>query len=296
MNPVELPSMISNYDQDWGYGANSLDGKFFRIDHDTCYQLLNYNRPTNWVLFNFINDSIGIASTEDTVFNTLNGGNLWNAVQIDTAGKFNSLISINDSIWWILKNNNTIYRTNDFGITWHYLTNLNFIPQNLNSYQPDTIYCINNAPNIYTDSTAVSYIMRSGNGGITWDSFPFIQGYALIELKMFSANFGFLLARTGTFYNTTYNIYQFSGGVIGIENPKQENHLIYPNPFIKDIRFTGLRNKSLEIIDGIGKVVYSKQKIMEDELDINPELPAGLYFARIFNNQSCQIFKIICTR
>ena len=291
-----LPSMISSYDRDWGYGANSLDGKFFRIDHDTCYQILNYNKPTNWELFNFINDSIGIAATEDTIFNTTNGGNLWDTVQIDTSGEFNTLFSINDSIWWAVKNNNTIYRTIDYGHSWQNFTTLNFFPENLNYYQLDTIYCLHNAPNIYNDSTAVSHIMRSGDGGITWDSFPFYQGYKLIELKMFSANFGYLLARKFTFYNTTYYIYQFSGGTINIQNPTQKHFLVYPNPFIQDIKFSGVRNASIEIIDRMGKVVYAKQKILDDDLNVHLDVPAGLYFTRVLSNNGFSTYRIICLK
>jgi hypothetical protein len=138
--------------------------------------------------------------------------------------------------------------------------------------------------------------MRSGDGGITWDSFPFYQGHTLVELKMFYANFGYLLTRKFTFYYTTYYIYRFSGGMINIQNPTQKYPFVYPNPFIQDIKFTGVRNASIEIIDRMGKVVYAKQKILDDDLNVHLDVPAGLYFTRVLSNNGFSSYRIICLK
>ena len=52
-----VPTQISVYNGRNGYGCNYQDGKFYRIDGDTCYQILEYNTPTHFKLFKFFSDS-----------------------------------------------------------------------------------------------------------------------------------------------------------------------------------------------------------------------------------------------
>ncbi len=70
--------------------------------------------------------------------------------------------------------------------------------------------------------------------------------------------------------------------VAAINYVQRDAFMIFPNPVDEVFTLNSeLRNvRSIEIIDGLGKVVYNKQKDLEDTFNIG-HLVAGLYYARV---------------
>jgi hypothetical protein len=290
-----LPKLGSMYNGNYGYGCDYNNGSFFLLDHDTCYQIRNYNKPTHWILFKFLSDSIGFAASSDTLLKTYDGGITWDTVLVDTSGNFTSLNFISDSIAFITKYifppENRIYRSIDKGSTWQIFNNsLGYLPNGFNNYNKDTLYGIYN-PSYYSynDPGRISYLMKSGNGGITWDSIPFLPGYFLTQFKMFSAEFGYVLA----WKNSDYYIFQTNSGLVNIEDIDQTGLNVFPNPFDKKIFFKTKKDGIIKVMDFQGKIIYSEKVYSEIENQIELDVASGIYLICFNTDLGNKTFKII---
>lgn len=87
----------------------------------------------------------------------------------------------------------------------------------------------------------------------------------------------------------------FENSTLSVNEFNFDNIVIYPNPAKDIIHFKGINNaNSIELFDLRGKMIKKIDLYDNDEIsiDIN-NLSAGIYLAKVFNNQSSVVRKII---
>jgi hypothetical protein len=91
------------------------------------------------------------------------------------------------------------------------------------------------------------------------------------------------------------NYYNITKVVTGIENVHDDVITIYPNPVSKEmiIRSTNFIYNNVDIIDMMGKTVFSKITAYESELHLQMNLPNGTYFVNMSNGKQSLLKKII---
>ena len=140
---------------------------------------------------------------------------------------------------------------------------------------------------LYLDNNKIGQITVPNTGGYqTWQSV--VKEFAVNQGKHYLK----LVAVSGGFNVNYYNI---SKVVTGIENVHDDVIKIYPNPVSKEmiVNSTDFRYNKVEIIDILGKTVFSKLTAYEPELHIQINLPNGTYFVKISNEKQFHLKKII---
>jgi hypothetical protein len=276
-----LPEKFSVYNGRYGYGYNSY-GQLCRIDHDTCYSISAWlPQSVNSISqFDFVDDSLGFVLTNDTIFKTTNAGATWFISLSDTVNYFTELYFINDTVIISRGTHNIYYRSNDLGVTWvSYSYPMDIV--NLFAFHPDSMYGLS-----YSYYSGHTFLMRSSNSGITWDSIPFIiPGYNIVQLKMFNRSLGYILANKNFPDESKYILHMhndlnlvYADEIFDIEN----QIFVFPNPFSSDFKISGITNGHLQVFDCVGNLVFEKQHIYNETL-IDFPLTKGFYFARIYD-------------
>lgn len=87
-----------------------------------------------------------------------------------------------------------------------------------------------------------------------------------------------------------------SDGVLRTEEVNLINVSVYPNPATTAVNVTNAVGKDLLIYDILGKVVYSKNNISNDEVVNVSQLTTGTYFVKIAQGENSLVEKLIISR
>ncbi len=112
--------------------------------------------------------------------------------------------------------------------------------------------------------------------------------------------FRFDMPSRGTFeVNGLSDIETITLNILDIEEQKQLSIEVYPNPSSGTINIETANSNgfaALEIINSQSQVVYVNEKVSSSMLQLNLNLPDGIYFVKIRNNSGFQIKKIIISK
>lgn len=182
------------------------------------------------------------------------------------------------------------------GLDVGWIENGDWMEYAINNNSSDSIYEIsfrvaspsgNGLIDIYLDNKKISQVVVPNTSGWqTWQSVVAKTkiGQGKHYLKMIATNGGF-----------NVNYYNISKVVTGIESVNDDIIKIYPNPVSKEmiISSTDFRYNKVEIIDIMGKTVFSKLTAQEPDLHVQVNLPKGLYVVKIGNEKQYQLKQII---
>jgi photosystem II stability/assembly factor-like uncharacterized protein len=128
----------------------------------------------------FMTDTDGIIVGEDgVVLKTSNGGSSWDINYIDIS-TYHSIFMVSEEIGWIVGDNNAIKKTTDGGISW---INQDF-SSTVNFSFRDVHFIDSSIGWIAGHGILEGIILRTTNGGISWDHFgggPFFNSIKIIS-------------------------------------------------------------------------------------------------------------------
>ena len=139
----------------------------------------------------------------------------------------------------------------------------------------------------YLDNKKISLVSVPNTGSYqTWQS-------VVANINISQGKHYLKLVATNSGLNINYcNIKKVA---TGIESVTDDIIKIYPNPVSKEmiIRSTDFKYNKVEIIDVMGKTVLSRLTAYESELNIQVNLPNGMYIVKISNEKQSQLKRII---
>jgi photosystem II stability/assembly factor-like uncharacterized protein len=242
---------------------------------------------TGFILLRKSHELSGLFMTED-------GGDTWTLQkEFDTQFGLSYISYVGNSTWYGGMRSRdghdaaVVYRSDDDGKTWEYLTNLSDFGagrmDNMKFLTPETGFVFDRYYDTSTDEYRGS-VWRTGDGGSTWTSENLMDGGIPRGIAMYDANRGIIASSNGVLITT-------SGGgnpafIVSVDDDYRENSSIvntitldqnYPNPFNPSttIRFSipEQANVSLIVYDILGRKIA--------EL-IDEQLQAGEY-SQLFN-------------
>ena|GEM_PF-4112560 len=98
--------------------------------------------------------------------------------------------------------------------------------------------------------------------------------------------------RTATSTSNTAAITVTEPKETGIGNTLSANLQIFPNPFTNTVNITGAENSSLQVLNILGTIVYTRQITSTDET-IHLGIPAGAYLFRVERDGQTRTVKVV---
>jgi photosystem II stability/assembly factor-like uncharacterized protein len=156
-----------------GYSVTSIGGS-------NSYILKTTNSGDNWVIkfmhtqpfvrVQFINANTGFTNAFQTIFKTTNAGENWSPISLPGIFGDDMFVLSEDTIWLAMSESLTggVFFTSTGGSSWQQQINLG-------SSNPNHIYMFN--ARIGFISEANSYLRRTTNGGLNWDTVPNDNGF-----------------------------------------------------------------------------------------------------------------------
>mgnify|MGYP002622636239 CR=1 FL=1 len=194
------------------------------------------NSGTNTILksISFLNENTGWACGDDIVIKTTNGGATW--IQLNVTGYHEVIQFVNENDGWICGKNGIILRSTDGGVTWntqnsnvtHHLTDLRFYDESIGfvtGFGKTLLKTTNGGDNwfhaippgpepimhslfILDENTVyasadLSFIYKSTNAGLTWDSLTLGMPNPFFSIFFINENTGWLVGCCGMYFKTT---------------------------------------------------------------------------------------------
>jgi hypothetical protein len=231
-------------------------------------------------------------SVPGAMFKTINGGTSWTNV---TAGLPDSLyytgVEINSTnaneVYVCMagfSNGNKVYKTTNAGVSW---TNVSYNLPNV------PVNCIKQIPgtNNWAVATDIGLYILYGSS-TTWVN----NSFGLPNVILTDIEFNVALNKTyvSTFgrgiWETPYTI--FTGTGSGNLNIVSFNLFPTINSGDFTLSCNGKEEKFLEVIDVMGKLVYS-QRFSEEQLNVKLSLAPGAYYAKIVDGERSGVKKFI---
>ncbi len=243
----------------------------------------------------FTSKDTGFAGSADTIYRTINGGTNWIPIPSPLYGICNSLFFSNSNIGYALGGYNSFIKTIDGGNSWILKqNNLAYITSSFFFTEIDTGYVIGNNYNGWIGIFLESVILKTNDGGNTFNSIYNIASNKVLNSVFFTnSNTGFIVGNNGTILKTT------NGGVSSIpEKTKIQNINFYPNPannnvFIELPSIFLISKLILTISDIDGQQLIEQQLFSaKTEVNIN-NLPKGVYVVKVFNNDNVLVKKLV---
>ena len=279
----------------------------------------------------FTDPSIGYATDETNLYQTLNSGSTWTTTVPGFGIKdINFLDANNGYACGEFVPNAVVMKTNDGGQTWSNVLSATFqffansSMQKLDVITTDVVYC----SALYTTN-----LFRTTDGGMTWDTITLSQIYGIQDYDFVNALEGHVLSTMGEIYGTVdggqtwvleyavasgsygpsvfLNSISFAGttgyvcgsnGLIkkytlsptGLQQPIGNTISWYPNPLSgnQSLQLTGIVGAyRLRVFNNEGQVVYSNNKMQNNQLALN--LPSGIYTMEVISDQNTFRDKIV---
>jgi photosystem II stability/assembly factor-like uncharacterized protein len=294
-------------DESTGYAVGRAPGVIIKTTNSgrTWSEVPQSQNPyAHWSGIDFVNANTGWVAGSDVIsggviLKTTNGGANWE--RQDYFAPFGSQfysISFIDALTGVVAGD-YIFLTTNGGINW---------------IRADSNRALNSVKMINSNiGTAVGYnweILRSTNGGHTWDLQPPPVTAGFLDVSFADPNIGWIAGTDGTILHTT------NGGVIGIQpirNKVPEKFQLYqnyPNPFNPrtKIKFdipveTGLRPVSTRLVvyDVLGKEIsiLVNQQLHPGTYEVDfdgANYPSGVYFYRLETGNYIETRKMIIER
>lgn len=271
-------------------GALSNSGTLHSVD--SLYLAINLNNTGNVTSNNLYNSASLTNNNTINGVNFFNDGVLQNNNQIQFTNHYNDSISYNDyQMYFTDYTNAGVFYNNVNGyldIT-NDCTNGDTISHDAHWYNNGRTDVTNNFTNIDTldgSSTGTFCVgSNSANLGVVLGNFDFCSRYS-----------GTFDINSGTISNgITYCIQGEICWESVNENKTIQNIIIFPNP-VKESLTINLNNskiETVEIIDILGKVVYS-QNVNSNEINISRyNIPSGLYFLKVNSKENSYTAKVV---
>lgn len=150
---------VSFIDENTGFVIGSSSNKVYKTtDFGKSWSEIGYVEGVPGFLYcsKFTSDSIGWVGGTFYLYKSTNGGVNWKRENL-SAGYFNSISAINDSIVWTCGNPGRIWHTTNGGDT---TTDISQISENI----PESFMLMQNYPNPFNSTTKIKFtLLKSGN-------------------------------------------------------------------------------------------------------------------------------------
>lgn len=262
------------------YTNNSILNK--TTDGGVTFQAINTSDYVQNI--QFINEQLGFGQLGEILAKTTDGGNTWEIIHQNTVFSFYFL---DDNIGFVNATDG-LSKTIDGGVNFNYLTSISSLQYKLFATTEKVIWgapvrCLLNGDPCYSTRVEINE-----TGGIQReDYYPQFQSY-----HFFNQTIGYGCADGSIFKNST--------GTLSTTNQVDKKDIIqiFPNPASNQVTISFTENSSLsfslEIIDNLGKKIFSKKNILENQTTINiASFAKGLYFIKVQNQEKKQIKKLI---
>ena len=256
---------------------------------------INPNHYLSLIYFKSL-DTGFVGGMVDTLLCTIDGGNTWTPKTFGALIGIYTMTFLNANIGFGT-GSNYIVKTIDGGNTWY------SIPNYLADYMPSLFFTNVNYGYIVGGNWSGdamphflgSVILKTDDGGITWDSLINIASSKILNSIFFTnANTGIIVGEYGTVLKTT------NGGNTWIENNENfqnENINIYPNPvndfFNIKINEKNVLTETILIEDIQGSVIKNFKSInINTPLNIS-FLLNGIYIIRVITKDNVYTQKLV---
>lgn len=271
------------------------------VDSGNTWQDINIQNQinTNWFEVEIISPTTYyVTGDEGKFFITNDAGVSWIDRSTGMPNPFFAISFINQNTGWLTGCCGMYFKTSDAGVNWtpeFYITKGYSISKSI-FLNNDTGYFVADA----------GKILRTFNSGESWDSLISGTTNDLKDIFFLNENVAFTVGTFGTILKTT------NGGGTGfpinvhnISNSIPKSFFVnqnYPNPFNPSTKIpfqiSSSSNLDFSVYDSQGKIVYSNSYknlspgIYEYEFKAH-NLPSGVYFFTISNNEHSQSLKIL---
>jgi len=218
------------------------------------------------------------------IIKSIDDGDSWNALTIDTTHNFIDLFFPSDTVGYLLCDSGRIYKTINGGQTWSVL-NTGYIYLN-------SLYFTDNNKGFVV---GYSGILRTDDGGDIWQN-QTLSNVSPFYIKMINDTVGYITATSSSGSNNyTLVLKTTNAGLLtNLGNQFQYPPInIYPNPTSSFLTIDLLQKSEIEIIDLEEKILErfnSTDKITTIDLS---ELSKGIYIIKAINASGITIKKFI---
>jgi photosystem II stability/assembly factor-like uncharacterized protein len=177
---------------DSGWVVGDQGAAYFTADGGASWTKKDLSSTDTLLLVRFVSTDEGWILGKGSLFHTLDGGGNWSPVSLPTTEELTNFFFLNTSTGWVVGRNGVILKTGDGGQSWS-------IQSSGTDGSINDVHFINEqegwAALTETDgSNHQGFVLRSADGGKTWEKLPFFAEYkeaALVDIHFFSATEGF---------------------------------------------------------------------------------------------------------
>jgi type IX secretion system substrate protein len=311
LSSVNRPANLHFVNSHLGYGFNN--DSLYRFYNDSIYFVSKVSNFTiDYYQMYFLDDLTGFILlqpsqfdyTTDTIIRTIDGGQTWSEVFVESGRIFSSFMEpLNSSFAYIYADSGCIYKTSNAGSSW------------IKILQNDTLGYIHflnehRAYSISADTAHNVFYNVSDNGGLSWSSVNVSNMNNAVfnfNVKIFNDSVGYInvMSHTGNWYYYVILKTTNNGGII-FNSPdssivEANSFIISPNPSHGDFlvtipdEFRDQENLIFQLFDNTGKLIeQTKIEKQQEKIKVNLEEEAkGVYNVTLSNGKKSYNGKII---